>query len=416
MIAFGIGCFHFGLDVAPSRPMKAAEYIKILKDSLGSIKSISSINVEYAETHSEETFELSDSTPHLGEGEGCFPYLGYFELSFEIYIPFRVQAEILECPQDFVDTTTERFRFKLITNYEGPVAFVECVGAVRESSPSDAVILLRRYLEKELKAQSTSIRLECLGPSPFHANFFLFPQQTQNNKRKAGQSPFQCSQQHQVGYDEVIFNYDSRVIATEEEAQEGLFQAIDSELDLFYEIRRCEVCRINSWEEIQARLKTLLELQRHKGFCGRINRLAKRGSLINELVCLLSQFNGGNLFRDTSLNSRHASQYRAEVHFLKHYVDEELKDREKYPTSDVADLVKFIDERHGKTWQNFFVLIAAILGGIVGSLITISAQSWTPQQTQHDSKPALTNGISVHQSVTNVPVLPASKSTNSLHP
>jgi hypothetical protein len=415
MIAFGIGCFHFGLHVASSGPTKASEYIKILKDSLGSIKSISSINVECAETQGEEAFELSGSAPDLGEGEGCYPYLDFFELSFEIYIPFRVQAEILECPEDLLDTTTERFRFKLINNFEGPVAFVECIGASRESKPSDAVVLMRRYLEKELEAQSTRIRLESLGPSPFHADFFLLPQQTQNNKRRAGQSPFQCSQQHQEGYDEVIFHYDSRAITTEQEAKEDLFQVIDSELDLFYEIRRCEVCKINGWEEIQAQLQTLLELQRAKGFRGRIKKLAKRGGLINELVCSLNEFNGQNSFRDTSLNSSHATQYRAEEHFLKHYVDEALKDRQKYPTSDVADLVKFIDERHGKTWQNFFVLIAAVLGGIMGSLVTISAQNWTPRQTQHDSKASLTNGISVQQPVTNVPVLPYSKSTNSLH-
>lgn len=416
MIAFGIGCFHFGLRAAPTGQMTAKEYIKILKDSLGSIKSISSINVDYRKAHGEEIFESPGTTPDLGDGEGCYPYLDFFELSFEIYIPFRVQAEFLECPQDFLDTTTERFRFKLINNYEGPVAFVECIGANRESSPSDAVVLLRRYLEKELEAQSSSIRLESLGPSPFQANFFLLPQPTQNNKRKAGQSPFQCSQQHQEGYDEVIFHYDSRMITTEEEAKEDLFQAIDSELDLFYEIRCCEVCNINGWEEIQVQLQTLLELQRDKGFWGRTKRLAKRGGLINELVCSLSEFKGQNMFRDTSLNSSHASQYRAEENFLKHYVDEALKDRQKYPTSDVADLVKFIDERHGKTWQNFFVLIAAVLGGILGSLITISAQNWTPRQTQHESKPSLTNGISVHLPTTNLPVLPVSKSTNSLNP
>lgn len=416
MIAFGIGSFHFGLHVAPIGQMKATEYVKILKGSLGSIKSISSINVDYTETKGEEIYEQTDSTPDLGEGEECFPYLEFFELSFEIYIPFRVQAEILECPQDFLTTTTERFRFKLINNYEGPVAFVECIGANRDSIPSDAVILLREYLTKELEAQSTSIRLETLGPSPFHANLFLLPQQTQKNKRQSGRSPFQCSQQHQEGYDEIIFYYDNRVITDEEEAKEELFQAIDSELDLFYEIRRCEVCKMNDWQKIDVQLQRLLELQKAKTLWGWAKKMAKRGVLVNELVCSLSEFNGKNLFRDTSLNKSHASQYRAEEQFLKHYIDEELGERSKYPVSDVADLVKFIDERHGKTWKNIFVLFAAVLGGVVGSLVTIYAQNWTPQQTQHDSKPFSTNVMSVQSATTNLPVLPRIKSTNSSSP
>jgi len=310
MIAFGIGCFHFGLNEAPTSPLKAKKYVETLTESLGSIKSISSIKADCPETVSEEIFEVSGPIPDMGDGDGCFPYLSFFELSFEIYIPFRVQAEILERPQEQVDTTTEHFGFTLINNYDGPVVFVECIKAKREAKPSDAVIILREFLKKELKTQSTRIRIETLGPSPFHADCFLLPQQHASNELQ-GRSLFYCEQKHLMGYDEITFHYNARITKSEIDVKNYLFQTIAGELDLFYEIKRNKVSQMNDWEAIESQLQQLIALQRHKGCRGWVKKIIKRGHMVNELMYSLSEFNSQNLFLETILKKSYADQYNA---------------------------------------------------------------------------------------------------------
>ncbi len=412
MTAFGIGCFHFGLREVPDGKITAGEYIKILRTSLESIKSISSINIEY-NSSPEDFFNAPDTNSGLGRGGICFPYLDFFELSFEIYIPKRVQAEIMDCPEDFVDTTTERFRFKLINNYDLPISFVECIDAKKDSQPSGAVMVLREYLDNELQTQAAQIRIETLGPSPFHANFFLMAVQGENQRTSERRSPFHCSQEHQEGYDRITFSYSVNFFESEEEAKEELFQKIDTELDLFYQIVQNKSRKMCEWAEIEEKLSSLLELQKDRSGLGRFKRMIKRGTAIDDLVCLLCQFSGKNSFEDGSLKKSHGECYKTDVHFLKNYVDEGMKENQNYPITEISELIKFAEKRHNKAWENFVVLIAAIIGGIVGSLVTACAGHWMPSETSQGSGQHTTNQPAITSPATNL--LTASNiKTNSL--
>ena len=412
MTSFGIGCFHFGLKKKTAEQISASEYIGLVKSSLETIKSISSVTIRDKPSDGQEKHEIPNPIPRLQEGEGCFPNLETFDLSFDIYIPFRVQAEILEISESILRTRTgtERFRFNLQNCYSNPVGFVECLGAARESSPSDAVVLMRRFLQKEL--EPTEICFECLGPSPFHADFFLLPKQVQGTNSRQQRSPFECEQVHQQGYDEVVFSYDKRAYQVDDEAKEDLFHELCNEIDLFYQIKSLESQNRNQWTDIEGKIVKLLELQQAPGLKGRWSRLTKRGKIIDEIVCALCEFNSTKLFQDSSINEDYGSSYKADIHFLKHYIDQEIKNRQTFPTKEIAELTKYLEGRHSKSWEMIVVLIAAILGGIIGGLVTLYAQSLTPNNNSAAANKASTNMVSSAKDKTTL-VTPVVFKTNS---
>jgi hypothetical protein len=65
-----------------------------------------------------------------------------------------------------------------------------------------------------------------------------------------------------------------------------------------------------------------------------------------------------------------------EPSLFKEFIDKEIKEKYNYPTKQVADLISFIESRRVKSIELITILIASILGGIFGALITISQQKF----------------------------------------
>ena len=93
-------------------------------------------------------------------------------LEFTIDIPERIQNEIWETGWGRPKNIEAR-KFRISVHYRGelPVAFVSGVDA-NLTNPSDAVVLIRRYLEK-YKPDESAVEFQFLGPSPFHADFYV---------------------------------------------------------------------------------------------------------------------------------------------------------------------------------------------------------------------------------------------------
>jgi hypothetical protein len=46
-----------------------------------------------------------------------------------------------------------------------------------------------------------------------------------------------------------------------------------------------------------------------------------------------------------------------------------------YPTSQVREVITLLENRRSKTIDNFIVLISAVLGGIIGAILTLLVSS-----------------------------------------
>ena len=181
IIPFGIGCFNFGIKRLPPFKLTGKQYIADLKSSLELIPSISNIKIDVDESFESIDTEVTEPIQSIEDDFGFFPSpMSSFRLQFNIFIPFRIQKELHSRK---VRANTENFRVYTKTAYHFIVTYVELLDSLNDCTPSDGVIVVREFLKKQFKEIKSNIRFECLGPSPFHADFFIKPGRDKDSEK-----------------------------------------------------------------------------------------------------------------------------------------------------------------------------------------------------------------------------------------
>uniref|UniRef100_UPI0040483F38 hypothetical protein n=2 Tax=Aliarcobacter sp. TaxID=2321116 RepID=UPI0040483F38 len=152
MKAFGIGCIHFGIkDGIENKYITSEEYINEVKKLLESISTVSDIYIDYNNEIKKAQFPVEKVNPRLQDGDFCYPFIDMYELEFKIYIPFRVQSQLINLKEEYLDTYTENFKIYFRHNWHGPLSFIECLNPTSDTNPSTAVQIIREYLYLEVK-------------------------------------------------------------------------------------------------------------------------------------------------------------------------------------------------------------------------------------------------------------------------
>ena len=174
-LSFGVGCFHFAPRQMSPENFSRDVFVADLKMSLESINSVKDVSIEGFEWFSggDASFVLDGPAymaDSIGEGPGLFPHAVTSTIQFEIFIPMRLQRELLETSDPM--TNNESFRVTIYYLDYFPVTLVRGVEQ-HTTDPSHAVVLVRRFLETEFSnGKELPIDFQSLGPSPFHTNFF----------------------------------------------------------------------------------------------------------------------------------------------------------------------------------------------------------------------------------------------------
>ena len=204
IIPFGIGCFNFGINRLPPFKLTGKQYIADLKSSLELIPNISNIKIDVDESFKSIDTEITKPIKSIKEGFGFFPPgMSFFSLQFNIYIPFRFQEGVRG---EKLHTNTENFKVYTNTAYHFIVTYIESLDSPDNCSPSDGVFVVREFLKKQFEKIKSNIRFECLGPSPFHADFFIKPGRDKDSgKYRKG---LYSEQIEKLGYNLFNFYYD----------------------------------------------------------------------------------------------------------------------------------------------------------------------------------------------------------------
>lgn len=180
MKIFGVGCLNFSFKSGLDGEITVQEYTEEVRKSLEKLSTVRDVEIYFDEDVKNENIDISLSS-HMNDGDHCYPHILFFELSFGLYLPKRIQANITNCKPEYLDTNTDNFRVTIKHDWHGPFTIVECIGADSKASPSTAIQIVREYLKKEISTVSDILQLDYVGPSPFHADFYL----SQDSTRKS---------------------------------------------------------------------------------------------------------------------------------------------------------------------------------------------------------------------------------------
>lgn len=369
MKAFGVGCLHFSFKGGSSRKIKVHEYIDEVKASLEKLPTVSDVEIFFDEDLENEEIDISEST-HMNDGDSCHPHIPCFELSFGLYLPRRVQGEVIKKDQEYIDTGTEIFRVMFKHDWHGPFTIVECVGASEESSPSTAIQIVREYLKREIDSSSDILKLDFVGPSPFHADFFV---RECERKLSEKSSFFNLIHAKIPGYDRLTFEYEDSRFESEGIAFEALIYEFSSEIAFFYQLKIMRSRRFSEWAEIQSDLHCLLELE-DEGHKKTIkDRYSKKPKLLIGLHRGIGLFKGQEIFDKNIRDQHYFSIYKSDKNsvYLRSFIDATIDNWEVFPLEEASEIVGYFEDKSSKSMELTVVFFAAIFGGAIGAAITV---------------------------------------------
>lgn len=229
MKAFGVGCFHFSIKNEESEKILLSDYVAEVIRTLEKLTAVSNIECNYDKTLADLELDITSPNPTLEEGEGCFPQIPFFELSFSVYIPSRFHSELINLPNEYLQDISENFRVTIVHDWHGPLSYIESLDSSMQLRPSTGVQIVREYLHREISKIESIIFFDWLGPSPLHADFYL----KTNNDGVSKEEIFTIEKIHQPGYDKVIFSYPDKAFTSIENALKQLYEHLSQEVAFF---------------------------------------------------------------------------------------------------------------------------------------------------------------------------------------
>ena len=359
MIGFGVGCFHFGIKKETPFEFKGSEYISKLGEALEDIPNSRNIKISASDAFGNVSGQIEDELPKIDEGKGFFPEVQLGFVEFELHIPFDEQAKLLESMQ-YIENFTEDFKVTIHYGSRSPIAYVEPLFPSNDISPSNAVITVREFLETNLN--SDYIRFECIGPSPFHADFYI------KESQHAPDNGFTHALKKKYGYDTIIFNYNPELYA-KDKITNLIYTNIRIELDLYYFILQEHSYRIGEWETLTDIMDNLIDLEQLNTF-NYLKNAFKRSNLLNNTYINLVKFESRQLTYLNEEQDIYTLIYSVNDGHLKYFIDTAIEENPTFPTEQLNKLIKFFESRRMKNMEIAVMLISGFIGGIAGALFT----------------------------------------------
>lgn len=367
MKSIGVGCFHFGIAYEKEFIFSTKRYVEDVRAALGKISSVGDISIDYDATFEEE-FVVTKKPLELRYGE-VFPRVEFLRVYFTVYIPARMQVSVLGEDWAPKRTGTENFKVYVISTYYGPISFVESIDAAKGSDPAYSVRVVRTFLANEFERIKASITFEFMGPSPFHANFYL---KSDADEKIAGDLVW--AELSKRGYNEIRLTYNLSKFASGDEALGYFISEIDDEIGLFYRIIIEKNKSMFAWDGIEAKIDKLNRDSEPGVSLLNFKRQINLHKLRRGLIDRLYQFKAEGEMSRSRVKDLVESAYGKQLNeYLRKYVEKSVSRFPEYPVSALIEWLTHGESRMLKQLEIGVVLASAVLGGLIGSLITAIA-------------------------------------------
>jgi hypothetical protein len=370
MKVFGVGCFHFSVNCKEFKTISVKDYIAEVVQTLESLTTVSGVQCDYDESVKSEELDISPPNPIMKDGDGCFPQIPFLNLEFNIYIPSRIQAELIDMPEEYLDTGSENFKVTIVHDWHGPLTYVEPLGAESDAKPSTSVQVVREYLRREISKIETYLVPDFLGPSPFHADFFF----ESNDKTKSKDGIFDIQVNKKSGYDRITITCSKEAFSSEDSGLSTLYEELAQEVAFFYDLNQKASGQMHRWFEIQEVMHSILDFENENSKKSLKDRFFEKPKLFRKVFKDIGLFKGQNIFDQSTIGKHYNSIYDSGKHttYLKEFIDKEISEHATYPVEETVELIRYFDQKTSKVFELSIVVLAAILGGFVGSIITVS--------------------------------------------
>ncbi|HEL3737757.1 TPA: hypothetical protein UMU63_002704 [Stenotrophomonas maltophilia] len=337
----------------------AEDYRSAVEELLSSLPSVTDIVVDVGGLARSPL--VTEEPVNMREGEGL-PYYGDARILFSVYIPRRVQEELANRVGIQRRVAAENFRVDIRTEYHGPVAFVECVGGGHEEDPSMSVFLVREYLKKHLEGKDGVARFDYMGPSPFHAEFYL------NHGAPTADSSFKLTYTPLKGYDNYLFEVDRQTI--DDSDLFNLYDEMAGELSLYYFLvrRRRDLLRsATKYEHRWAEVRKSVDSARFSNVLGAAARHRDVRSLISDGYALQAEI--AVVISEMKLMVAREYENGTPSYFERSV----RKVVEQFPEFSVDPILRWAEHVDGASYKKLeimAVIAASVIGGLIGALIT----------------------------------------------
>ncbi len=356
---FGVGCFSLTCRRTGRSLLRPSGYAALLRDLLKSFPAAGNIVISTGRSDEPRPFTVQD---HFQGGELPHAGLAYFACQFDLHIPEPIQNEL--SPLGSLPGT-EDFRIHIKHTSFGPVCFVRLLRPHGPPDPSAAVVVVSKYLSREIPGLGNKLAFDVMEPTPFHAGFSLSMSHTDN--AGAGQR-FQADCVRPRGHASVAFRRDAEADTDPDDALDELFEELLDELALYYHIVRGNQSAFRMWEALQKQVEALLEATRR-------SRMGRRSAAIHDLHTALVEFEAREIFRREEDAHRIRQLYGLSAPtYLRAFVDDAVSESPTYPLSGVKSLLEFLEGRRSKTLELLIVMLSTLIGGLAGAVITAALQ------------------------------------------
>ncbi|MEV7241642.1 hypothetical protein AB0N92_10400 [Streptomyces sp. NPDC093248] len=355
-LAFGVGCVV--PEVVGGKDI--TEWKKGVSEVLEAIPAIRDLEMSGIETGSRP--RKSGETP-WGDSYEFTPTRGM--LKFRVTIPLRVQG--LVASGHTVDGV-EDFIVRTYFDYRHPVSFVACEGASPElRNPAAALIVVRQFLRSEIgKLQRPDVRLRTLGPTPFHANFYLVAER--NGEEIT--DDLSVVVEKRPGYDKIRFSYDKEKLALDD-ATRFTFAWLIPEIATFYVVSMAGTEKGRRATSTMGLAEVLAATYSTRGALSYLRRVVRnrRSLLTLRLALLNAKLMGVHELRGAEEVITAVYSNRT-VQVIRPYIDGELSEVYEEELETAEKTLDILDAQHTQEVQRATTFCASLLGVVVGALLT----------------------------------------------
>lgn len=327
--SLGVGSFVF--KVCSDEVQKTETHISSFRTELLEIPGVKNVFIK------PDPLVHKHITPHGGEVS-----LSFLDLEFDIDLSAG----------DFSIEHENKFKFVSRAQYDSVVTTI--FPYFKTENPSMGIMRVREHIKSFL---NDPYNLEIVGPSPFHADFFIYKTNF-----------FGIDITKNRGYDHIQIhvksNNDSNVI-------DEIYQELAGELNLFYLVRNTEVARSESWLEVEELISKVLEKPRFLS-TSIDEQFSFRHNYLDKAMQLLAEFEADSLGFGQLINERFDNTYSTGKSFLVSYVETERNEVYEYPVESTQNLLKFIADSRGRAQETINTYVNTIVNVILGFGVAIA--------------------------------------------